>query len=170
MYRDLLAQAKNLATADVRKPKQANLRRAISAAYYGLFHFLVDQSCRTVMGTQQSQVAFRHVLARAFVHSDMRSACESFSGGTLKQNVRKGLPGSFAIPKEIKHIASTFVALQSKRHLSDYDLSERFSRSDVLNNVREAEIAIDQFSGLPSSDEKTFFLACLWAWKNLATR
>ncbi len=33
MYEDLLVQAERLATLDVRKPKQANLRRAISAAY-----------------------------------------------------------------------------------------------------------------------------------------
>lgn len=34
VYQDLIDQARVLATLDVGKPKQANLRRAISSAYY----------------------------------------------------------------------------------------------------------------------------------------
>ena len=37
---DLLEQAVHLATLDARRPKQANLRRAVSTAYYALFHLL----------------------------------------------------------------------------------------------------------------------------------
>jgi hypothetical protein len=42
----LLAQAGLLATKERLRPKQASLRRVISTAYYALFHFLVDKSCR----------------------------------------------------------------------------------------------------------------------------
>lgn len=166
MYQDLLAQAKRLAKVDERRPKQANLRRAI----YALFHFLVDQSCRNIMGTQHSQATYRHVLGRAFVHSGMRAACESYSGGTLKHGARKGLPANFTIPAEVMSIADTFVALQEKRHSADYDLSEHFSRSEVLADVREVEAAIKRFNKLSSSNEKKFFLACLWAWRTLVSR
>jgi hypothetical protein len=41
MHKDLLDQAVSLATLDARKPKQANVRRAISSTYYDLFHLLV---------------------------------------------------------------------------------------------------------------------------------
>jgi hypothetical protein len=100
----------------------------------------------------------------------MRAACESFSGGTLKKNAQKGLPQSFAIPSEVMDIADTFVALQEKRHSAEYDFTERFNRSEVLADVREVETAIKQFKSLPGSDEKKFFLACLWAWKTLVNR
>src|SRR3972149_2487958 len=170
MYQDLLAQAKKLAKADARRPKQANLRRAISAAYYALFHFLIDQSCRNIIGTQHAQAPYRYVLGRAFAHSTMRAACESFSGGTLKQGAQKGLPPSFTVPPEIMDIADTFVALQEKRHSADYDLSERFGRSEVLADVREVEAVTKRIKSLPNSDEKKFFLACLWAWRTLASR
>ena len=50
MYRDLLEQAARLARLDTQKPKQANLRRAISSAYYALFHLLVDEACRVQIG------------------------------------------------------------------------------------------------------------------------
>lgn len=169
-HHDLLSQATRLARLDPGKPKQANLRRAVSAAYYALFHFLVDQSCRMMIGTQQSQGLYRQVLGRAFAHADMKLACTSFAGGTLKQSVSKGLPMGFVVPPEIRRIASVFVYLQAKRHDADYDLTERFSRSGALLDIGNAELVIKQLGGMATSDEKKFFLACLWAWKTLAVR
>ncbi len=40
LHADLLDQAEQLAHLDPRRRKQANLRRAISSAYYALFHLL----------------------------------------------------------------------------------------------------------------------------------
>ncbi|MYK85141.1 MAG: hypothetical protein F4025_01730 [Synechococcus sp. SB0669_bin_7] len=39
---DLLQQARHLINRDLRRPRQANLRRSISTAYYSLFSLLVD--------------------------------------------------------------------------------------------------------------------------------
>ncbi len=84
MFADLLDQAELLATSDARKPKQANLRRAVSSAYYGVFHYLDRESCNRLFGSQHGQAPYRHVLGRAFVHTGMKKACASFAGGTLK--------------------------------------------------------------------------------------
>ena len=155
---------------DVKKPKQANLRRSISSAYYAVFHLLVDEACRFQIGTQHNQAPFRQVLGRAFAHGVMKEACKSFGGGTLKKGVAKGLPVGFTIPGEIKELASTFVELQEKRHLADYDLTERFKRSDVLTLINEVRNRVESYTKLPATNEKRFFLACLWAWKELANR
>jgi hypothetical protein len=56
LHDDLQQQALELAGRDPRRPKQANLRRAVSASYYALFHFLVDQSCRQMLGTTNNLV------------------------------------------------------------------------------------------------------------------
>jgi hypothetical protein len=98
VYEDLLAQAAILATLDAKKPKQANLRRAISSVYYAVFHLLVDEACRIQIGAHHNQAPFRQVLGRAFAHSVMSDACKSFGGGTLKKGAAKGLPLGFAIP------------------------------------------------------------------------
>jgi hypothetical protein len=58
MHEDLFAQAELLAKTDVRKPKQVNLRRAVSSAYYGLFHYLVDESCCILFGSQHTQAGY----------------------------------------------------------------------------------------------------------------
>ena len=67
-------------------------------------------------------------------------------------------------------LSTAFVELQEKRHLADYDLTERFSRSDVLALIEQAETVIKDFASLAGSNERKFFLACLWAWSTLATR
>jgi len=175
MHQDLLEQAKSLAELDGRgAPRQANLRRAVSAAYYALFHFLVDQACRAIVGTQHNQQGFRHTLARAFVHTTMKSACGSFSGTQLPDTVVKSLPknldGKYLIPEPIKQISTLFKELQQKRHLADYDLSERFRRSEVLSLVQQVGQHIQAFTALPLTDDRQFFLICLLSWKELANR
>jgi uncharacterized protein (UPF0332 family) len=170
VHKDLLDQAIRLAKLDAMKPKQANLRRAISSAYYAMFHLLVDEACRVQIGAQHNQTPFRQVLGRAFAHGVMKEACKSFGGGTLKKGVTRGLPAAFTIPAEIKDLASNFVELQDERHLADYDLTERFNRSEVLALIIQTERRMEDFRNLPVSNEKCFFLSCLWAWKELANR
>ncbi len=104
----------------------------------------------------------------------MKLACASFGGGTLKDAVIKGLPrnpsGNYPIPAAIQDLASAFLELQEKRNLADYDRRERFKRSDVLILIEQAKNYVVEFSKLPMSDDKKFFLACLWAWKELTNR
>lgn len=174
MYEDLLIQAEALARLDARRPKQANLRRAISSTYYAAFHFLTHEATCVIFGTQHSQAPFRHVIGRAFTHGIMKQACSSFGGGNLKESVIKGLPrsptGGFVILPAIRRIALTFAELQEKRHFADYDRNERFKRDDVLSLLEQAERDIAAFAALPMTDDSRFFLACLWAWKDLTHR
>jgi hypothetical protein len=89
VHKELLEQAVKLATIDVKKPKQASLRRAISVAYYAMFHLLVDETCRVQIGAQHNQAPFRQVLGRAFTHGAMKDACKSFGGGTLSSTAEE---------------------------------------------------------------------------------
>jgi hypothetical protein len=139
-----------------------------------VFHFLVEEACRVVFGTQHSQTPYRNALGRAFTHTTMKQACNGFGGGTLKDSVIKGLPrnsdGKYVIFPATKRLASTFAELQENRHVADYDRSERFIRSDVWSLIEEARKRVADFEAIPLGDEKRFFLACLWAWKELSSR
>jgi hypothetical protein len=55
-------------------------------------------------------------------------------------------------------------------HAADYDLSQTFSRAEVLALVRQAEHALVQFHHVQDRTLKRFFLACLWAWKGINRR
>lgn len=174
MHDDLLDQAKRLATLDKGKPKQASLRRAVSAAYYALFHYLVSQSCRAIIGAHRGQRGYRDALSRAYVHTTMSKACRSFSSCQLPTAVAKPLPGAsgsaVVVSNEIKAIAATFHELQQKRCMADYDLAERFCRSEVFTVIEQVTDEIQKFDATPNTDERQFFLACLLAWKELANR
>jgi hypothetical protein len=47
---DLLEQARHLLRRERRRPRQASLRRAISAAYYALFHLLIEEATGALVG------------------------------------------------------------------------------------------------------------------------
>jgi uncharacterized protein (UPF0332 family) len=163
-------QARELATRDPGRPRQVSLSRAVSSAYYALFHALIDEACRLMFGSRHDEAAYRQILGRAFAHGTMKHACLSFAGGTLRAGVAKGLPGSFTIAPEIRRLAETFIALQDQRHLADYDGTERFNRSEVLLLVRRADTNLESFLVFPQTAEKKFFLLCLLTWTTLAGR
>lgn len=170
IHRDLLQQSRRLAQLDPMRPRQANLRRAVSSAYYALFHYLTDQACRTMIGTQLAQSPYRQIIARGFDHGTMKEACRRFAGGTLPRAMSRRLPHGVVVPTALRNVARAFVELQEQRHSADYDLSQTFTRAEVLALVRQAEHALTQFDVVTDRTLKKFFLACLWAWKGIDRR
>ena len=152
------------------RPRQANLRRAVSSAYYALFHYLTDQACRMMMGAQLNDAPFRHAIARGFDHGTMKEACRSFSAANLPPAISRRLPAPLVVPPDLRNVARAFVELQEQRHAADYDLSQRFTRADVLALVRQAEHALTHFDAVGSRTLKRFFLCSLWAWKGMSRR
>jgi hypothetical protein len=66
---DLLQLAYDLAAPT--DPKQANFRRAVSTAYYALFHLLIDEAVGKWAVERQ-----RSILARTFDHAKMKGICD----------------------------------------------------------------------------------------------
>jgi hypothetical protein len=150
--------SRRTARLDARRPQQANLRRAVSAAYYALFHQLVHEACRQVMGTGRERRPFRALLARAFQHGDMLETCKAFASASLGPHVRRRLPAGFQIPVELQKIALTFKEAQQKRHLADYDPSEQFTRGAVLAFIRDVDEAMELLHAIRDRLEVRFFL------------
>ena len=136
---DLLIQARHLADKEPRRPRQASLRRAVSAAYYSLINLLVaDTGTLMMRGTTDSRI--RPVIQRAFVHGIMKRAAKSFAGGTLP-TIMDSAMNRAAVSADLRLVALAVVDLQETRHEADYDLSKRFSRSEVHDLIKIAETA-----------------------------
>lgn len=72
---ELLEQARHL-LARPGQSKQADLRRAVSAAYYALFHqFTADT---TFTHTSARPKGLREISRRAIGHSEIKRACMAF--------------------------------------------------------------------------------------------
>ena len=162
LARDLLDQAGHLARKEPKKPRQASLRRAVSAAYYALFHLLVEEAS-SVIATGLALAGVRHLTSRAFVHGEMKDVSKSFAGGTLPDPVSSALPG-FSIPPALRSVAGTFRQIQQARHEADYDTSSRLTRHETQALLAQAEHAFTTWKAIRGSFEARVYLHALFSW------
>jgi uncharacterized protein (UPF0332 family) len=123
LHDELLEQAQHLATREHRQPRQASLRRAVSSAYYALFHLLIAEAVsKWKISTQRPQ------LARIFEHARMNAASER----VLNMKLFPFTGHDPAVVGNLKKIATTFSQLYEQRQTADYDLATQWSRTEVL--------------------------------------
>lgn len=142
--RDLIKTAKELAGSGDGKPRQSNLRRATSTAYYALFHALARCCADSLVGgpsAQRSKPAWRQVY-RALEHGFSKNACQH---GAISR-----------FPQEIQDFANMYVQMQDKRHTADYDPDAKSFKSAVMNDIAAAEVAIDDFTSTSLKDRRAF--------------
>lgn len=120
---DLLEQAQHLANRERKQPRQASLRRAISSAYYALFHLLIAEAVSKWKITTQ-----RPQLARIFEHARMNAASER----VLNVKVFPFTSQHPGVVVHLKRIATTFSQLYEHRQTADYDTGAQWSRTEVL--------------------------------------
>jgi uncharacterized protein (UPF0332 family) len=139
---DLIQHAILLSELDLpNEPKQVNLRRAVSAAYYGLFHLLTTEAAMNWKNETQ-----RNRFARIFDHGRMKSCCSRVSSGPLPDD-----PAEIKVAKELKLVADGFVRLQQARNTADYDSSKVWSRTQAREAIAEARDAMAAWSGIRES-------------------
>lgn len=169
LHEDLRQQARHLATIDPRRPKQANLRRALSTAYYALFHLLVDEATRRALGQAIGVRDHRAVLARGFEHTRMAEVSKSFAGGALPAVVAAGTAGQ-AVPDALRRVAEAFVAQQNRRHAADYDPLVTFQRPEVLAALDQVDRAFDDWRRVRKHPLARLYLAHLSSYDSVLRR
>jgi hypothetical protein len=155
LHRGLIEQAEHLATRERGKPKQVSLRRAISAAYYALFHLLVSEGALKFFPNSPERL--RMQARRAFAHRDMKNACQEIAKPSRLLLPLVVLP----LETDLKMVADVFVELQDLRHFADYDLSQSFSRIQVLRVIGKANSAISAWANIRNAPNANVFLAAL---------
>ena len=143
--RDLITTARNLTDLEPRPPTQANLRRAVSTAYYAVFHSLAHTAADLLIGRESS--AAWHQVYRALEHGNAKSACQN------KQSMQR-------FSHEIKEFADAFVVLQGARHRADYSSEANYDRQETLAAIDKAEDMIDKFEAV-EPEQRLGFIAHL---------
>ena len=150
---DLIEIARQLADESVAggrgRPRQAWLRRAVSTAYYALFHTMARCGADMLAGStpaNRSQPAWRQAY-RALEHGHAKNQCS-------KTVMKK-------FPEEIQRFGQTFVEMQGQRHTADYDPEPRLVRSDVLQLIDVTAKAITEFENTTLADRKAFAIYVL---------
>jgi uncharacterized protein (UPF0332 family) len=153
LHDDLLRQASQLARSEPRRPKQASLRRAVSTAYYALFHLLISEGATVMSPMNDAQL--RVIVARAYQHGAMKTVASD----VLKGKFSKGYGDLGLSPSpQLRSVARTFYGLQEKRHEADYDIGASFTRDEVLKLVTQSEQAFKDWSDVRGTKEAMVFL------------
>jgi poly-beta-hydroxyalkanoate depolymerase len=108
---------------------QATLRRAVSTAYYALFHFMIDEACRNWSRAEQ-----RHRLARVFEHKQMADAsnrCLSKYASVVQGSTEWHL----------RSVAYSFQSFKKSATRLINDLSVTLSGGDVAMDILSVENA-----------------------------
>ena len=140
MQSELLQIARELATRKGGSPHWVSRNRAISAAYYALFHALAELCARELVGAWKPWPAFRHVY-RSLDHAAAR---RTFEAARSRGGFSAGLIA----------IGDLFRLLQKERHAADYDPGYRVSRAEVLDRIERTVDVLQRLGELPLDERK----------------
>ena len=150
---ELLDLARRIADLDGEYPQQASLRRAVSTAYYALFHLVIDEAT-----SNWRQSEFRPLLGRVFEHGKMKQACNKVSSGNSR------IPPFEERATSADHlhvVARTFIQAQEQREDADYDVSLRWSRKEVETEIESVADAFRSWMAIRDQPDAQEFLVLL---------
>lgn len=146
---ELLAVARELSAPQA---SQAALRRAVSTAYYALFHSILRQAAGRFAGHRGGSPAPAYsIIYRAFEHGQMRSTFEKLNAPRLPEGIAR-LLGRTELSDNTRSLAERFVALQIERQRADYDPGGIFHATHVNTLVDSAETAIAAIGGIDDTE------------------
>ncbi|MDE0026535.1 MAG: hypothetical protein OXP69_19165 [Spirochaetaceae bacterium] len=132
------------------RPRQIVLKRAISNAYYALFHCLAESNANMLVGgpnSDRSDPAWIQAY-RALVH---RKAKDKFR----KQDPMR------RFPKELRQFADEFCEAQLQREEAEYNPASRFALQEVEWRLMSVEQAITDFLTVPKKHRRAFAIYLL---------
>jgi uncharacterized protein (UPF0332 family) len=144
----LITTARRLARASPRRPRQSDLKRSVSTAYYALFHALAKDAADLLVGVGPGRAD------KAWVHV-YRGLEHGFAKNASKEVPKLGFPDG------ILSCANEFIELQEVRHKADYDPRATFTRAEALEWVARAEAAIASLRAAPRRDRRAFAVQLL---------
>lgn len=128
---DLLELARHLADLHPGGTNQASLRKAVSTAYYALFHLLISEAT-----ANWARPELRAALGRCFDHGPMKTASErkvSQINAAFNRNEPEGAQGMVAL--HLRTVANAFVQAQQRRDDADYNTAKEWTPVEVATHI-----------------------------------
>jgi hypothetical protein len=158
----LFEQADKLITPPAGRPRQADIRRAISAAYYGIFHGIITRAVDQFVGATSRDKCQYGLAYRSVSHLRLRELCSEVQKSTQSQKYRPHVPSPGSGP-EIISFAQAVVELQEKRHSADYDVMISVNRSDAVLAIATAKAALAGFDKANQQEQLAFLSLLLFS-------
>jgi len=153
---ELIKTARRILGAAKRKPSQADLRRAVSTAYYAMFDALARICADEIVGrspAKRSTAEWARVY-RALEHGKSKNALNEIKS-------RKLFPGGIDV--NLTAFCEMLEKLKQRRHQADYDPTPlKLKRDDVGLLIGQAETVVEDFLGQASVDQRrALAFACI---------
>jgi hypothetical protein len=174
MHRDLFRVAEQIHRQGQRLSspgrQQAYLRRAVSTAYYALFHLLSFEAASLARGP--------HTLAlkRGFQHGQMLNASRAMlpRAGSKPANPPgvdlvpvKNVSHGVQVPREVSNVAWFFMTLQGMRHEADYNSVQPVTVGQANDAIDYMRSAFAYWRVARTSDAARLYLALLSTWNEI---
>ncbi|NJK32992.1 MAG: hypothetical protein HC927_11600 [Deltaproteobacteria bacterium] len=163
----LLEHAQSLVEQDERgRPRQADLRRAVSAAYYAVFHEVCIQAGQLTLGKNQLASPIGIAARRSIEHATVRRACLILNDTSQLSKLRTDHDNK--TPTSWAKTTTTILTLQEARTNADYDLSQgsNLKQAAASQHIADARTVLNALRATPTSDleaqdRQIFLIACL---------
>ncbi len=137
------------------RPRQADLTRAISAAYYGVFHVCLTAAADEFVGIGRRANARYELVYRSVDHRVFRDVCEEAIKSRPRVSFLPFIPTG-GLGAEIQAFSIAALELQRQRYVSDYAALGRFEAAEARQTVSAARSAIRSFAAAPEEARKMF--------------
>ncbi|MGP9820632.1 hypothetical protein ACTZWW_11500 [Salinarimonas sp. NSM] len=134
---DLIATARTLVRGRRGRPRQANLKRAVSTAYYATFHAVARICANALVGASKARTDAWVLTYRGLQHG--------FAKDVLARRDTRAMHGG------VHEFASAFVLLQEMRHQADYDPRASFTPAEAIAAIDDAESGIAALAAVPAA-------------------
>ena len=142
---NLVKTARALLPARPGRPRNTDLRRAVSTAYYAMFHCLARSCADTLIG-KSGAVRGTDAWTRTY---------RALDHNTVKRRCRDA-QGSERFSENTRLFAETFAQIQTQRHRADYAPGGVFRKSEVAQRIIEVEDAINIFEKESMAGRRAF--------------
>jgi hypothetical protein len=158
----LLEQADRLiGTGSPGQPRQVDLRRAISAAYYAVFHSTLAAAADRYVGANRRTTGQYTLAYRSVDHKEFRDLCSRVSIPKFSGRLSQYVPAS-TFDGNIRRFAQAVLELQAKRVDADYNPAIRERKSDAELAVGTARDALHRLRAADSSSREAFLALLLF--------
>lgn len=136
------------------RPKQSNLRRGVSTAYYAVFHSIAWAVVAHLLPSGRR--ADRFALARSVDHPAIKKVCGWIANPNQAPTHVAPLVNMIANNAAMLNVALVFLDLMEARHRADYDHGARFSKPTAVGYVDDAEAVIESLNHIASGVREAF--------------
>lgn len=140
------------------RPRTIWLRRAVSAAYYAVFHAISLEAVLMLAPDSSREDRFR--LSRSVNHGDLVKVCGWIRGQGSPEHAQP-IVDRLRQDSDMRQLAEIISGLQEQRHRADYDHLASFPKATALHLTAQAARAFEILNARRGSLELQEFFALI---------